>query len=71
MLVVAAVAIHALGTVANIGVHGEYIDHGQPVALANFVVVKVVSWGDFYAAGAFFHIGVVVCHYGNQPAYQG
>ena len=41
------------------------------MALANFVIIEVVSWGDFYAAGAFFHVGVFVSNDGNQSAYQG
>ena len=70
-IVVAAIAIHAFGGLANIGIGGEYIDHGQLLALANFVVIKVVGWGDLYTAGAFFHIGVVVGDDGNQSAHQG
>ena len=71
LIVVAAIAFYAFGGLTNIGVHGKYIDHGQFVALANFVIIEVVGWCDFYAAGAFFHIGVFVGNDGNQSAYQG
>ncbi len=42
------------------GIDRENIDHFQVVALANFIVIKIVGGRDFYAASTKLRIDVII-----------
>ncbi len=65
-----AVDVEHLGAGQHAGVLVEDIDQWQLVALADFVVVEVVSGGDFHAAGTELEIDVVIGHDGDQAVDQ-
>ncbi len=56
--------------VADGGVLGQDVDHGQAVAAAHFVVVEVVRRGDLHATGAEFPVHVLVGDYRYFPVGQ-
>ena len=62
---VPAVALHHLAVVV------QHADGLQVVAQAHLKVVGVVGRGHLHAAGAEFHIHVLVGHDGHFPAHQG
>nr|GFC39244.1 hypothetical protein [Tanacetum cinerariifolium] len=55
-----AVEVEHLSGGQHVGVLVEDVQQRQVVALADFVVVEVVSRGDLHAAGAEFRIAVIV-----------
>ena len=65
-----AIGIKAFTFIADICVVGQDVNHRQTATLADFVIVEVVRRGDFYATGAFFHIGVFVTHDWNAAANE-
>ena len=62
--------IEHLGAFTDIAVKGQDVDHRQGVTFTDFIVVKVVRWGDLHAAGAFFHVGVFVANDRNTTVNQ-
>lgn len=60
LLVDAAVEVERLGTGQHEGVLVEDVQQWQVVALADFIVVEVVSRGDLHAAGTELGVAVVV-----------
>ncbi len=52
-----------LGDINHMTVFGDDLETGKIVALANFEIVEIVSWGDLDCASAVFGVGVLV---GNQ-----
>ncbi len=64
------VGVKHLGTAADIAVKGQDVDHRQLVTTTHFIVVEIVRRGDLHAAGAFFHIGVLITHDRNATIYQ-
>ena len=51
-------------------IQSQHVDHRQPAALADFVIVEVVRRGDLHAASALFHIGVFVGDDGDATTDQ-
>ncbi len=64
------VDVEHLGAGQDAGVLVEDVDQRQVVALADLIVVEVMSRGDFYAAGAKFEVDVVVGDDRDQAVHQ-
>lgn len=54
----------------NVVVKGQDVDYWQGVMFFDFIVVKVVCWGDFYVVGVFFYIGMFVVNNWNVVVNQ-
>ena len=65
------VACSLVSCAGHEAVVGEDADAGQVMALANLVVVGVMSGGDLNNAGALGHIGVLIADNGDLPVHQG
>ena len=59
------------GLVIDLGILGEDIDQGELVTLADFVVIKVMGWGDLDTAGPKAGVHVVVSNNRDLAPDQG
>src|SRR5690606_23188570 len=66
----AAVDVEHLGLGQHGGVLVEDVDQRQVVALAHFIVVEVVGWGDLHAASTKLAVDIVVGDDGDQAVDQ-